>query len=155
MTPLHTRNKNKTLTIWLALLGGGLGWHRLYLYGWRDGWVWVHAFPTVLGLWGLDRATTYGIDDRLSWWLLPLLGLSVAVACLSGIVYALQTPEHWNARHQPDAPSDAVAGRSNWLTVLALVLTLMWGSTALLSSLVYGFQRYFETQVEAGLRISR
>ena len=147
--------KSKTLAAWLALVGGTLGWHRLYLYGWQDTWAWAHAIPTALGLWGVDRVLTYGQDDKLSWLLLPLLGISIAVACLTAIVYALRTPEQWNAWHNPNGPADAAAGRTHWLTIGALVFALMWGAIGLMGSLAFGFQRYFEYQIEEGLKISQ
>jgi hypothetical protein len=150
-----TRNKNKTLAAWLALVGGGFGWHRLYLYGWSDMWAWAHAIPTALGLWGVDRVLTYGQDDKLSWLLLPLLGFSLAAACLTGILYALQSPSQWNATHNPAQDADAPAGRTNWLTIGALVFALMFGTIGLMSSLAFGFQRYFEYQIEEGLKISQ
>lgn len=147
--------KSKTLAAWLALVGGTLGWHRMYLYGWQDMWAWVHAIPTALGLWGVDRVLTYGQDDKLSWLLLPLLGISIAVASLTAIVYALRTPEQWNAWHNPTSPADAPAGRTHWLTIGALVFALMWGTIGLMGSLAFGFQRYFEYQIEEGLKISQ
>lgn len=147
--------KSKTLAAWLALIGGTFGWHRLYLYGWQDMWAWVHAIPTALGLWGVDRVLTYGQDDKLSWLLLPLLGLSIAVACLTAIVYALRTPEQWNAWHNPHLAHDARAGHTHWLTVGALVFALMFGAIGLMGSLAFGIQRYFEYQIEEGLKISQ
>ena len=149
------RQKNKTVAAWLALFGGGFGWHRLYLHGWADTWAWAHAIPTALGLWGVDRVLTYGQDDKLSWLLLPLLGLSLAAACLTGIVYALQTPEKWNASHNPQMESEARPGQTSWLTIGALVFLLMFGTTALMAGLAFGFQRYFEYQIEEGLKISQ
>lgn len=153
--PTAPRRKHKTLAAWLALVGGALGWHRLYLYGWDDLWVWAHAIPTGLGLWGVDRVLTYGQDDKLSWLLLPLLGLSIATACLTAIVYALRTPEQWNQRHNPTESADAPAGRTNWLTIGALVFALMYGTVGLMASLAFGFQRYFEYQIEEALKISQ
>lgn len=149
----HT--KNKTLAAWLALIGGTFGWHRLYLYGWNDMWAWAHTIPTALGLWGVDRVLSYGQDDKLSWLLLPLLGFSIAVACLTAILYALRTPEQWNARHNPEQASDAPAGRTHWLTVGAIVCALMLGTIGLMAGLAFSFQRYFEYQIEEGLKISQ
>lgn len=149
------RNKNKTAAAWLALVGGGFGWHRLYLHGWTDTWAWAHAIPTALGMWGVDRVLTYGQDDKLSWMLLPLLGLSLAAASLTGIVYALQTPEKWNANHNPGLDPEAKPGQTSWLTIGALVFLLMFGTTALMAGLAFGFQRFFEYQVEAGLMMSQ
>ena len=36
------------------------------------------------------------------------------------------TPEKWNAQHNPGAP-DAPAGHTNWLTISAVVLALLFG----------------------------
>jgi hypothetical protein len=154
-SPAPHKARHKTTAAWLALVGGGFGWHRLYLYGWSDMWAWAHAIPTALGLWGVDRVLTYGQDDKLSWLLLPLLGFSIAAACLAGIVYALQTPEQWNARHNPGLAPEAQPGQTHWLTIGALVFALMWGAIALMSGLAFGFQRYFEYQIEEGLKISQ
>jgi len=154
--PQTTRKpKSKTTAAWLALCGGAFGWHRLYLYGWSDTWAWLHAIPTALGFWGVDRVITYGQDDKLSWLLLPLLGFSVAAACLTGIIYALRTPEQWNAQHNPAEAPTARAGRTSWLTIGALVFLLMFGTIAFMSGLAFSFQRYFEYQIEEGLKISQ
>ena len=155
LPPSKIRPKNKTVAVWLALIGGGFGWHRLYLHGWSDTWAWAHAIPTALGFWGVDRVLTYGQDDRLSWLLLPLLGFSIAVACLTGIVYALQPADKWNAQYNPQLDAEAAPGRTNWITIFALVFALMFGTIALMSSLVYSFQRYFEYQIEQALLISQ
>ena len=147
--------KNKTLATWLALILGPLGLHRLYLFGWKDGFVWAHFFLTLLGLLGLHRLNEFGVDDPLSWWLLPLLGFSMAWNCLEALIYGLMNPEQWNRRFNPNGPDTAHQGFTNWLTVMAIVLSLMVGTTALLSSLAYGFQRYFESQIEASQQLSQ
>lgn len=147
--------RNKTVAAWLAFVGGAFGWHRLYLHGWLDVWAWAHVIATALGLWGVDRVFAYGQDDKLSWLLLPLLGFSIAAACLTGILYALATPERWNATHNPGHPPESPAGSTNWLTIGALVFALMFGAIALISGLAFGFQRYFEYQIEEGLKLSQ
>ena len=147
--------KNKTRAVWLALIGGCFGWHRLYLHGWGDAWAWAHAIPTALGFWGVDRVLTYGQDDKLSWLLLPLLGFSMAAACLTGILYALQTPEKWNGAYNPEADPQASAGRTNWLTIIAIVLALMVGAIAFMAGIAFSFQRFFEHQVQLGLQMSQ
>ncbi|TSE34626.1 TM2 domain-containing protein [Tepidimonas charontis] len=155
LTPIRRHPRNKTVAAWLAFLTGPLGGHRFYLYGWSDTWGWAHAIPTALGLWGVDRVLTFGQDDKLSWVLLPLLGFSLVIACLAAIVYALMPAERWNTRHNPMLPPDAPSGATHWWTVLAVVLALMVGATAFMASLAFGFQRYFEYQIEEGLRISQ
>lgn len=147
--------KNKTLAVWLALLGGMLGLHRFYLRGLGD-WVgWLHPIPAALGLWGVDRVLLYGQDDKLSWLLIPLLGATISASCLMAIVYALTDREKWNRQFNPQLPEDAASGGTNWLTIGALVAALLMGTIALMGSLAFGFQRYFEYQVEEGRKISQ
>ena len=78
--------KNKTLAAWLAFLGGPLGLHRFYLHGLRDLWGWLLPIPTALGLYGIERVQKVGQDDVLSWWLIPLLGFTIAGCGLTAIV---------------------------------------------------------------------
>ncbi|SEA36544.1 hypothetical protein [Variovorax sp. YR216] len=149
--------KNKTLAAWLAFLGGPLGLHCFYLRGLSSTLGWLLPIPTALGLYGIERARTYGLDDGLSWVLIPLLGFTVSGCALTAIVYGLMTPEKWNARYNAGAASDAesTAGSSSWLTIGAIVLALVVGSTVLMASLAFSFQHYFEHEIEAGRRISQ
>jgi hypothetical protein len=147
--------KNKTTAAWLALLGGSLGLHRFYLHGWRDLWGFSLWLPTGLGLWGLQRVREFGLDDPLSWVLLPIFGVALASSAFMAILYGLQTPEKWNARFNPQAPLDAPAGATHWGTIGAIVVALLAGTVVLMSSVVYSAQRYFESQVEAAREISQ
>lgn len=140
--------KNKTVTAWLAFLGGPLGMHRFYLRGIDDLLGWLLPVPTALGLYGIELAHNNGLDDLWSWLLIPLLGFTIAGCALTAIIYGLMTPEKWNARFNPAAPPDAAPGRTTWFTVGAIVLALLVGSTVLMSSIVFSFQHYFEYQVE-------
>ena len=140
--------KSKTLATWLTFVAGPLGLHRFYLIGFQDTLAWLMPIPTALGVWGFERVREFGLDDPLSWVLLPILGVHVAACCLQAIVYGLEKPEVWNARFNPDADPQAPAGRSSWLTVFALIFSLMVGTAALLSAIAYGTQRYFETVLE-------
>ena len=148
------KQKNKTLAAWLAFVGGQLGLHRLYLYGWGDLLAWAHPMVAALGWWGVERVRFYGQDDQLAWLLIPLLGFTLAVTALTAIVYGLKTPEKWNAQHNPLTP-DSPAGNTNWLTIGAIVFALLFGTIALMSSIAFSFQRYFEYQVEEARKISQ
>lgn len=147
--------KNKTLAAWLAFLGGPLGLHRFYLYGLGDVLGWLLPIPTALGLYGIERARQFGLDDGLSWALIPFLGFTIAGCALTAIVYGLMTPEKWNARHNPQGAPDAPAGRTGWLTIGAVVVSLFIGATVLMASIAFSFQRYFEHQVEEGRKMSQ
>jgi hypothetical protein len=147
--------KNKTLAAWLSFLGGPLGLHRFYLHGLGDWMGWLLPIPTALGLYGIQRVQQWGQDDALSWVLVPLLGFTIAGCALRGIVYGLMTTEQWNARFNPGAAADASPGRTRWLTIGAIVFSLLIGTTILMASIVFSFQRYFEYQIEEARKISQ
>lgn len=145
------RYKSKTLATWVALIGGSLGLHRFFLYGPRDALAWLHPLPTVAGLAGVQRALELGQDDTLSWLLLPLLGLMLAQGALWAIVYGLLPDERWDARHNPGAPVHA----TGWGPVLGVIAALAMGATALMATIAFSGQRYFEWQVEEAHKISQ
>ena len=147
--------KNKTLATWLTFFGGPLGLHRFYLKGFSDGVGWMLPIPTALGLYGIERVLAYGQDDKLSWVLIPLLGLSMAMACLAGIVYALMDREKWNREFNPDHPADAASGGTSWITIGALIAALMVGTVSFMGSLAFGIQHYFQYQIEEARKISQ
>ena len=139
--------KNKTLAAWLSIVTGTLGLHRFYMFGWRDAWGWAMVLMSLLGAYGFERAQTMGLDDPLSWFLLPVLGLTIAASALHALYWGLMSQAQWNSLYNPSADTEDSAGRTNWFTIIALVLSMIVGTTAMLSSLAYGFQRYFEAQI--------
>lgn len=150
MTGSSGTPKSKTVATWLALLGGSLGLHRFYLHGWRDVVGWLHPLPTLVGLYGIQRALAFGQDDGLSWALIPLLGITLAASMLAAIVYGLTSNEKWNARFNPFS-ADAASG---WLAIFGVVLALFFGTTVLMATIAFSGQRFFEYQIEAA-RASR
>jgi TM2 domain-containing membrane protein YozV len=139
MNPLA---KNKTIATWLALLLGGLGAHRFYLHGWRDPWGWLFPLPTLVGLGGVIRMRNLGQDDHVAWLLIPLFGLMLTIALLSAIVIGLTPDEKWSARFRPGEPVQ----RNGWLVVIAMVIALLVGGAALMGSMAFGGQKFFEYQ---------
>jgi len=147
--------KNKTLAAWLAFLGGPFGAHRFYLHGPGDLLGWLLPLPTLLGTYGVLRVQRFGVDDQLSWILVPLLGFTIAGCALTAIVYGLASREQWNARFNPAAEDQAPAGGTNWFTILAIAAALLVGTGVLMASIAFSFQRYFEYQIEEGRKISQ
>ncbi len=143
--------KSKTLAAWIAFLGGGLGLHRFYLYGFRDVWGWLHPIPTLIGWWGVQRMLQYGQDDALSWLLIPILGVTLAGTMLMAIVYGLMPDEKWNARFNPSGPQH----QTGWSTIFAVVLALMVGAGVLMATIAFGGQRFFEYQIEEARKMSQ
>jgi hypothetical protein len=133
--------RSKTLATWLALLGGTLGLHRLYLKGLGNVPGWLHLLPTTLGLYGLERWRELGQNDSLAWWLLPLLGLMIAQAMLHAIVYGLTSDEKWAARWRQPVQA------SGWAAVLAVIAALLIGATVLMSTIAFGVQKFFEWEL--------
>ena len=147
--------KNKTLATWLTFWGGPLGLHRFYLKGLGDMLGWLLPVPTALGIYGIQRVQAFGLDDQLSWVLIPCLGFTIAGCALTAIVYGLMTVEKWNAKFNPQSAADAAAGQTNWLTVFGIATSLLIGTTILMSSLAFSFQMYFEYQIEQARLISQ
>jgi hypothetical protein len=138
--------KSKTLATWLAFLGGSLGLHRLYLRGKTDVWTLLHMAPTAVGLYGVWRMLEKGQDDQLAWLLIPALGLILAGTQLLAIIYGLTPDEKWNARFNPSGCQH----QTGWLVVMGVILALMVGAGALMATLAFAMQRFFEFQQLAG-----
>jgi hypothetical protein len=137
--------RSKSLATWIAVFGGVLGLHRFYLHGFRDLVGWLHPLPTLLGSIGVLRMRDLGQDDRLAWLLIPLLGLTISLAMLMAIVYALTPDERWEQRYNPGQPMRA----TGWAPVLGAIVALLIGATALMGTVAFSGQRFFEWQLEA------
>ncbi len=116
---------------------------------------WLLPIPTALGFYGLERVKEFGQDDTLSWMLIPLLGFTIAGCAMNAIIYGLTPIEKWNAKFNPQADALTPSGRTQWGTIIGIVVALLLGTTVLMSSLVFSFQRYFEYQIEAARLISQ
>lgn len=134
--------KHKTVATWLAVLAGFLGAHRFYLHGWRDAWAWLHPLPGLAGLAGVIRMRNLGQDDLVSWALIPVFGLMISIAMLSAILIALTPDERWTARFNPGQPVQPTA----WGPVLGAIVALLLGGAALMGTLAFGGQKFFEYQ---------
>lgn len=132
--------RSKTLTTWVAVCGGFIGLHRFYLRGPGDPWGWLHAAAAFLGLMGVQRLRSLGVDDVGATYLLPFLGLSISAAMLAAIVHGLTPDERWAQRHHPELGLMPTA----WGPVLGVILALMIGATAFMATVAFVAQRFFE-----------
>ncbi|MDE1926516.1 MAG: hypothetical protein KGL43_15055 [Burkholderiales bacterium] len=136
--------RSKALVTWIALLLGALGIHRVVLYGWRDKLAWLHPWPSLIGLYGVLRMRALGQDDRLSWILIPLLGLMLSQAALCAIVYGLTPDAKWDAAHNPGQP-----GReTRWAPVLGVIASLVVLGMVLLGTIAFATEKFFVWQAE-------
>lgn len=135
--------RSKTLATWVAVLGGFFGLHRFYLRGLGDPWGWLHAAAAFLGLMGVQRIRSLGVDDPAAPFLLPLLGLSISAAMLAAIVHGLTPDERWAERHHPNIGVVPTA----WAPVLGVILALMLGATALMATVAFVGQKIFEAML--------
>ena len=95
--------RSKTFATWLALLGGSLGLHRFYIFGFKDKLAWLHPIPTLIGCYGVQRMQELGQDDRVAWVLIPLLGVMLTYAMLQAIIYGLTPDDKWDKRNNTTA----------------------------------------------------
>ena len=136
--------KNKTIAVWATLVTGPLGLQLLYLTGRYDVWGGLALASTLVGLYGVQRARTLGLDDTLSWMLIPLFGFAFAACAIAALRYGLMDAPSWNRRFNPEADEETSAGQTGWFTVIGLASSLFIGATVLISTLAFSFQRYFE-----------
>lgn len=144
MTAVPRPHRSKAVAAWLALVGGGLGLHRFYLYGKTDLLAWLHPWPTLAGAYGFWRMREFGVDDAVGGRLVPVLGAMLAATMLTAIVYGLTSDSQWQARHGRTR-SDA-ASPSPWPAIAAVVIALAVGATVTMATIAFTAQRYFETR---------
>ena len=136
--------KNKTIAVWATLITGPLGLQRIYLTGRYDVWGLLAIVPTMLGLYGVFRARSFGLDDPLRWLFIPFCGFSFAACAVAALRYGLMDTADWNKRFNPGSDPEVQSGQTGWLTVIGLAGSLFIGATVLISTLAFSFQRYFE-----------
>ena len=141
--------KNKTLTVYLALLCGTLGAHRFYLKGFSDVWGWLQLTASAIGFVGMRRVFALGQDDQLAWALVPFFGFSLFAAGLAAIVIGLTDRAKLNAAYNPSESEGHTAGASSGMTIFGVIMALLLGATALMSSIAFTGQRYFEHAMKA------
>lgn len=124
---MAANHKNKTFATLLAMLFGGIGLHRLYLYGTSDRWGWLHlsslAISGILaGQWP---------EQPLLFTAAPLV-ISILAGLIAALVLGLTPDDKWDQRHNRQSGRHSRSGA--WLAVL-LVLTTGCGAIALIAVL--------------------
>jgi TM2 domain-containing membrane protein YozV len=128
---MNSLHKNKTFAAALALIAGGAGLHRFYLYGIKDRWAWLHAL-----LFFVTAGLLLAYPDRLLLLNTAPLIFSVLIACIAAFMIGLMPDEKWDALHNPesDQPSN-----SSWIIAVLMVSNLAYSTTLLLITIARGF----------------
>ena len=128
MKHLH---KNKTFAAALALIAGGAGLHRFYLYGIKDRWAWLHALLFIV-----TAGLLLAYPDRLLLLNTAPLIFSVLIACIAAFMIGLMPDEKWDALHNPESDQ---ASNSSWIIAVLMVSNLAYSTTLLLITIARGF----------------
>lgn len=124
---IRPRHKSKTVATFLATFLGGLGMHRVYLYGWQDKGAWLHFISLpVSALVGLAA------PDHPRMFTGSLFVLSALVGCIESLTIGITPDAVWDARFNPDSAQQSMSG---WPLAALLVLTVGVGATALIAAI--------------------
>ena len=151
---------SKSLATWIAVIGGSVGLHHFYLHGLRSRWGWLYPIPTIVGLVGAVRMRNLGVDDHLSWALVPWLGLTISVGMLCAIVIGLTTDAKWARLYAGDPSQPVVQAtrdeddespppgmvHTGWVPVLGVILALMIGGGVLMGTIAFSVEKSFDIQ---------
>jgi TM2 domain-containing membrane protein YozV len=124
---MAVRHKNKSFATFLALVLGGLGIHRFYLYGGKDPWGWLHLSTVPISALVLASAPGQPLLFVAS----PLV-VSALIGFIETLVIGLTPDDRWDAAHNPGSGRQSDTG---WPIAVLLVLTLGIGTTALIATL--------------------
>lgn len=124
---MATPHKNKTIATFLATFLGGLGLHRVYLYGWQDKWAWVHFLSLPVSV----LLALAAPDQPLMFTGSPFV-LSVLTGCIESLTIGITSDEAWDARFNRDSGRKSM---SDWPLAVLLVLTVGTGATALIAAM--------------------
>jgi TM2 domain-containing membrane protein YozV len=152
VSPVSPYFRSKTLTAALAFFFGSLGMHRFYLYGFRDGFGWLHLACTVMGVPGVWLLIATQRAAPIGWWLTVPGMISLLAAFLAAIVYGLRPDPKWDAQFNAKADRHS---RSGWAVIFVVIFSLFFGAFLLMTGLALAFQTYFESQAEAPKALSQ
>ena len=106
--------RNKTLATLLAAVGGTFGLHRFYLMGPRRAWPWLYP--------------------AFCWTLVPTFA-----GFVEALRFAVTPDDRWDARWNSGS---STSSRSGWPVILLAVLTMLGGTTLLMTVLSFAIGRF-------------
>jgi TM2 domain-containing membrane protein YozV len=128
MNKHSAKHKNKTLATLLAVLLGGPGVHRFYLYGAKDFWAWNYVIAFALFVCAnvlvqSDAAVPAGIS------FLAAVPLAIFAGWVEAFAIGLTPDKKWDAQHHAGTPYQSASG---W-PVIALLALAACGALAVLA----------------------
>lgn len=128
-------HKNKTLATLLAVVFGGIGAHRFYLYGSKDLWGWLHLamLPLSAALWAAAPAQPILFVGA------PLV-ISALIGMIEALVLGLTLDQRWDATYNPGSGKQSNSG---WPVILLLILAMGSGTTGLIAAIARTFDLLF------------
>ncbi|MGV3740917.1 MAG: hypothetical protein ACO1NO_01245 [Burkholderiaceae bacterium] len=120
---------DRTVAALLASVLGGVGMHRFYVYGKKDFWAWAYVAAFLLYA---SLVLMHYPEKPLENIPYAFFPLSVYAAFIESLIIGLCADEKWDARHNRHS---ARTSESGWPVVATLVLTLLIGYTALVTSI--------------------
>jgi hypothetical protein len=122
---LVSKHISKTSATLLAVLLGGTGAHRFYLYGAKDFWAWVYLAAILIFALALMLAQA---PHSIAVSVLVLFPLPIFAGWIEALTIGLTPDEKWDAKHNP---LSAQQSDSRWSVVILIVLTFACGFTTI------------------------
>jgi len=128
-------HKNKTLATLLAVILGGFGAHRFYLYGRRNIGAWLHFVSFPLSLFAVTA-----LPGQPVLFAGCLFVISVLAGMIGALVIGLTPDARWDATYNSSSgkPSD-----SGWPVILLVILAMASGMTGLIAAIARTFDLLF------------
>lgn len=124
-TSLSSKHLSKTSATLLAVLLGGTGAHRFYLYGAKDYWAWIYLAAFLIFALALIVAQE---PHSIAVSVLVLFPLSIFAGWIEALTIGLTPDEKWDAKHNT---LSAQQSDSRWSVVILIVLTFACGFTTI------------------------
>jgi len=124
-TTLSSKHLSKTSATLLAVLLGGTGAHRFYLYGAKDFWAWIYLAAFLIFALALILAQA---PHSIAVSVLVLFPLSIFAGWIEALTIGLTPDEKWDAKHNA---LSAQQSDSRWSVVILIVLTFACGFTTI------------------------
>lgn len=126
------KHKNKTLATLLAVLLGGPGAHRFYLYGAKDFWAWNYVVAFVLFICANILVQSHpSVSASISF--LAAVPLGIFAGWIEAFAIGLTPDKKWDAQHNAGTQYQSASG---WPVTALLILAACGGLAAMAAFIV-------------------